>query len=292
MKVYLAGCDSTYFNDVLESLDYPYRLTSYLSLVSGSEGAGAFVSQMINQRADRIMDSGLFSFMFGAGQGMLKSYDDYLAYATKYVEAMRRWRWRHRIVECDTQKILGMKDTQQLRDTLFRPSEFEVIYVWHLPEGEDGLRKLAREEKYIALSVPELRQSYTHNVAGLYKELFRLIHIARNAGPAKIHLLGNTEIKLMALPADSCDSTSWLSSCRFGKGVVYRSGGRLDVCSIYSPKWWAWHQYCASVKPEGYMGLIAAPLCTRSSKALAYYTNARCSAYSFQMMMEENDLNG
>ena len=40
------------------------------------------------------------------------------------------------------------------------------------------------------------------------------------------------------------------------------------------------------------MGFIATPLCTRSSKALAYYTNARCSAYSFQMMMEENDLNG
>lgn len=291
MDVYLAGCENYQFDQVLEHLEYPFRLSSYLHFRDEAESKKRDLQRMNRTRCRRIMDSGLFSFMFGAAQGALKNFDDYLAYAKQYVAFMQQEGWRETIVECDVQKVLGVKETFRLRDEVFRPSGFEVMYVWHIPEGEDGLRELARTEKRIALSVPELRQVYSTNEMTLWRKLLRLIKIARDAGNAKIHLLGNTVVKLLTLPADSADSTSWLSSGRFGVGYIYRPGGGLEQASIYSPKWAAWLAYAKKMIPQAYVGL-GDEVYAQTEKGKKYYGNCLASALAFKLLMQEMELHG
>ncbi len=225
MRIFLAGSESVDHSEVLAALKYPYRLCSYLAMRDGEKSRQAIL-QYANDGSEWIMDSGLFSFMFGSRKGELKTRQDYWAYAERYLREADEWHWPHVIVECDVQRVLDVGTCNDLRDQLFRKSGREVMYVWHLPEGEGGLRELASRELRIALSVPELRAVYSGGgFSGGQKvraALIRLLAIIRESdGPAgqQVHLLGNTERVLLTLPADTCDSTSWIAAGQWGIGA-------------------------------------------------------------------------
>lgn len=232
-----------------------------------------------------IMDSGLFSLMFGSEKGTLTTFDDFKSYALKYVSDMAEWGWNHAIVECDIQRVLGVKETHRLRDEVFRPSGREVIYVWHIPEGEAGLRALARNEKRIALSVPELRKELGAGSPRLKASLIRLLKIIREEGSPRVHLLGNTERALVTLPADSGDSTSWMAAGRYGEGYIFNHDTRTaESISIYSPKWKAWRSWCESHFAHSFSLLYG--IWNPQSKQSTYYGNVACSAIAFLLLMQ------
>lgn len=166
-----------------------------------------------------IVDSGLFTFMFGAGRdGGDHTY-----------ESMREW--MHRIVrfahdndipnaswvECDVQRILSPEDAWSLRREMRElMGGRECMNVFHLPDGEDGFRRMVEFSDYIAISIPELRiyQPKTYKKTAHYMAM-----LARKLKPSiKIHLLGCTDRTMLTENrfCTSSDSSSWLGASRYG----------------------------------------------------------------------------
>ncbi len=249
MKLYAAGAEEPDYTQVVTALGYPYRLVSFLKLSKYSEDR---INTVLDhtRHGEWIMDSGLFSFLFGTKSGASsdapKTYDDFYRYASNYVETLLEWGWSHPIVECDTQDIIGIDATYKLREAVFEQCGLDVIYVWHGSDDIKGLHEMGTRYEHMALGALGLGRALGNRVrAGLLRALREL----RNNGDPKVHLLGNTRTDCMSLPADSCDSTSWLASARYGHGYVYE-GGKLTTAHVRSPKWAAWHKSVMAAYPE------------------------------------------
>jgi len=291
MRIFLAGADHDIYSRLLHELKYPHRLCSYYYL--STDSARQTVLDHAAAGGEWIMDSGLFTLMFGADKGKLTTFEHYRDYALRYVEAMHDWGWKHAIVECDVQKVLGVEETFRLREEILDKSGFEVIYVWHIPEGEDGLRKLAATRKRIALSVPELRAvlgNGSYRGGSLVKKaLIKLLRICRESGPAQVHLLGCTESELLRLPADTADSTSWEAISRWGNGYVLKDGS-LQGVSGYSPKYKAWAKWVQE-HPRWRDGFASNTEYLRTRKEdnetqIDYVTKAGVGAATMWLLME------
>lgn len=289
MKVFLALTASSQYPLIPHFLKYPFRLCSYFYLRDEPPNVLDIHLETQHDDAEWIMDSGLFSYMFGGAKGQLKGYDDFKRYASEYVEKMHKWKWKHAIVECDAQRILGVDATERLRDEVFRQSGLEVIYVWHIPEGEDGLVRLAQREKRVALSIPEFRMvAGTGPISGTKVKMMvtRGLQLIRKAGTEpRVHLLGNTENKLVVMPADSCDSSTWTAAGRWGFGHIFDMEKRqLAQTSIYSPKWRAWREWCL----ENYEYAFTPLRKTYKTQAQhVYYDNAACSVIAMWLLMNK-----
>lgn len=292
MKIFLAGNDASDYGKALDCLHYPHRLLSYYYAFLKSNSHAHMMPICRKPGVDWIMDSGLYTFMFGSEKGKLKTFEDYRGYAQKYVETMHAQEWNHGVVECDVQRVLGVEECFRLREELFDKSGLDVIYVWHIPEGIDGLRKLAKERARIAISVPELRAVFGVGVSGGVKvtaALIQLLRICRASGPARVHLLGATEPRMMRLSADSCDSTTWQSG-RWGFGKTYaglQQENPLPDASMYSPKWARWVAWCEKAYPETYRQLHEQ---WNDSRSYSYFSASVSTAVSFWLFMEA--LNG
>lgn len=282
MNIFLAGADRDDYGYVLHLMRYPHRLLSYYRVREARFALRAYAAS----DAGWIMDSGLFSFMFGSSQGELKTFEQYRQYAVDYVEAMHRYNFKHPIVECDVQKVLGVDQTHRIRNEVFEQCGLEVIYVWHIPEGEDGLAELARKRSYIALSIPELRQAAGGGFTGGTKvktEVVRLMRVIRKHGNPKVHLLGMAENAMMGMQATSCDATSWESGARFGTAPLFDPSKRqVQTVSIHSPRWKAWRSYCEKQMPEVRDALAR----SHGARAQFYLWDAACGAYSFVLLSE------
>lgn len=292
MKVFLAGAEESKWARLLNFMQYPFRLLSYFGLVGGPRSKKREIALALacdnNPGLECIMDSGLYSFMFGSHQGKLTTYDDYKRYAETYVSDIIKWGYKDRIVECDIQRVLGQDECNQLRDEVFRQCGLPVIYVWHIPDRWDGLREIAARERHIAISIPELRllQDKIGSPRQVVLECFRVIRAS--GGNPTVHLLGNTEMALMSLPGDTCDSTSWIAAGKFGDGQVYCFDSKtLKKVSVYSPKWKAWRRYCEKAYGDGLE--LVRQHCTSGTQASEdYYVNVACNAISYFLYMESN----
>ena len=222
VKVHFAGYD----NDeraiaVLKAAGVRYRLfTSYPFIKGRSSDSDMRVPRLAEMDAGFqhvIMDSGLFTMMFGADKATPKT-----------PEFVREW--MHRIcsfaiqnnikasfVECDCQKLISAEFAWELRREMraIMP-DAEIINVFHLEDGQRGFRELVDFTDYLAISVPELRiaqpKTYRNTVCALAR-------MARRQKPGvKIHLLGCTEKYLLERNrfCTTADSSSWTSSTRFG----------------------------------------------------------------------------
>ena len=175
-----------------------------------------------------IMDSGLFTLMFGAHAGPRDA---------KFVEAWQKaiirfvleTGYKGTVVEVDCQKILGVDHAWKLRKELREALPNQQINVWHIDDGIDGLKEMAAWSEYIALSIPEFRSLYWDN---LPMRTLGLCKIIKEVNPnIKIHLLGCTQKDIMRVTkfCDSSDSTSWNAVNRYGIGTVLGSEGFKKV---------------------------------------------------------------
>lgn len=164
-----------------------------------------------------IMDSGLFTLMFGA----CKDINPDEKFIRKYNDAICEFVNDHKLysftcVECDCQKLLGTDLAWELREKMRKQIPNRIINVFHFEDGKDGLDRLIGYSDYIAISVPELRIIKPKT----YKEdTYRLASYIKEKKPEiDIHLLGGTEFDLLKRCkfCTTADSTSWSSGNRFG----------------------------------------------------------------------------
>jgi hypothetical protein len=224
MKLYSAG--NGYSPMIAKTVGGTRILTSYWGILEGhftgvtAEGDPPYELQFLDE--DSIVDSGLFSLMFGSSKGRLPiTFDAYRDYTLKYIEDLQEWKYRGFFVESDVHRLLGMDAVFKLRE-LYKPFGRRVIHVWHMPEGLEGLDRLALEYDYIALSVPELRKlGKSWTVPILCR---RIAQVCRDAGVAlpRIHLLGGIVKDFVTSPIPySADSTSWMAGAIYGLEQVF-----------------------------------------------------------------------
>lgn len=159
-----------------------------------------------------IMDSGLFTLMFGSEKGE-KDKNFIYKWANLIIEFVQKNNYKGTLVEVDCQKVLGVKEAWELRKLFKQKLDNKIINVFHIEDGKKGLDKLIEYSDYIAISVPELRVLKKKH----YCE--KLANYIKNKKPEiDIHLLGCTENKLLQKLSfcSSSDSTSWLQPVRFG----------------------------------------------------------------------------
>lgn len=240
---------------------------------------------------ESIMDSGLFSLMFGSEKGTLpETFEAYEEYTKQYLEDVDKWGYKGFLVESDVHRLLGMDAVHRLRE-LYEPFGNRVIYVWHMPEGRDGLRKLAVERDYIAISVPELRMisskgnatlSTIKVVPGLLNEIADACSKAGVRMP-RVHLLGGTVKSLMqGILAYSSDSTSWLYGVRKGKATIYTPARGISQVSIRSDA----HEQFLNYVSENYPQVVKHAKAQNSPSMQHCFLNMAVTATAYRIYQD------
>jgi hypothetical protein len=185
-----------------------------------------------------ILDSGLFTLMFGALKGKKDE-----AYINKWYESLTDFvLWEEyggTMVEVDCQKVLGVEKAWEYRIKMKEKVPNRIINVFHIEDGQKGLERLIEFSDYIAISVPELRfcgkKNYLNQVANFIKSKKPSIDI---------HLLGCTERqKLKELSfCSSADSSSWISGIRYGQietllGKSHINNIKHEIVQSRTQKW-------------------------------------------------------
>lgn len=172
-----------------------------------------------------IMDSGLFTLMFGA----CKDIKPDETFIRSYKDAICNFVNSNKIdkniccVECDCQKLLGTELAWELRTQMRDQIPNTVINVFHFEDGKYGLDRMIEFSDYMAISVPELR---IVKPATYKEDTYRLASYIKNKKPQiDLHLLGCTERALLKRCkfATSADSTTWQQINRYGGILGYRT---------------------------------------------------------------------
>lgn len=225
LKVHFAGSEQIDFSMIASKAGVKYFLFTCFPFISQQFGIKGFPitcktlfppKEIEKFSQHTIMDSGLFTLMFGAHKGKRDK-----AFLNQWMDAMIQFVLDNNIkatcVECDCQKVLGVDEAwefrRRFRDSISNP----IINVFHYEDGNVGLDRLIEFTDYIAISVPELRIVKPKT----YKEdVYRLACYIKNRKPdMKIHLLGCTEVKMLERCnfCTTADSTSWQAVNRFGR---------------------------------------------------------------------------
>lgn len=195
----------------------------YKAFNSGKFDNKKIIKNVSSKYEHYILDSGLFTLMFGALKG--KKDENYI---NRWYECLTDFvlneGYQGTMVEVDCQKVLGVQKAWEFRMKMRDKVKNRVVNVFHLEDGQKGLDRMIEFSDYMAISVPELRFNQKKDY------LNRIAYYIKNKKPSiDIHLLGCTEKnKLKELNfCSSADSSSWISGIRFG--MIETSVGKRHI---------------------------------------------------------------
>jgi len=237
LKVHFAGAEQIDFALCLAGVGVRYMLFSVFPFICDQFKISGYpvtskklrdVVPSVLEKACKsvIMDSGLFTLMFGAHAGkrdrkfMNRWYDALVKYVCDQ-------KYKGVVVEIDSQKVLGPRSAWDYRRRMKRDLPNRIINVFHIEDGQKGLDRLIDFSEYIAISVPELRAT------GRKGYCMRLVRYIKSRKPdIDIHLLGCTEAGLLksGRHCTSSDSTSWQQINRYGSISI--GGLKLMHCQM------------------------------------------------------------
>lgn len=233
IKVHFAGTDGE--KSAVISLDLAgvkYRLFSCYKFIETKKLGDDMVDKSGVLKIEQgdmkhiIMDSGLFTLMFGAGKDQRQTRKSLAIWQDKLIQFVQQNNLCATCVEIDCQKVLGVEEAWWFRQRMRDKLKNRQINVFHFEDGKKGLDRLIEFSDYIALSIPELRiiKSKTFR-----EDTRQLVNYIKNRKPEiDIHLLGCTDSKI--LNENSCctsaDSTSWLAGLWYGSVGI--KGKRVD----------------------------------------------------------------
>lgn len=235
IKVHFAGCENVEFAYVLHDSGVKYFLFTVLPFIMNQFDIkwGRITccknlypyEELPKMGKHIIMDSGLFTLMFGAckdirpDEQFIRRYKDAICNFVNDVKLNKDIA----CVECDCQKLLGSELAWELRQQMREQIPNKIINVFHYEDGKYGLDRMIEFSEYIAISVPELRIVKPKT----YKEdVYRLACYIKDKKPEiDLHLLGCTERALLKRCkfATSADSTTWQQINRYGGILGYRT---------------------------------------------------------------------
>ena len=229
IKVHFATTEATGHAIASLAADVQYGLGTafpfvYKMFKNGKIDNRKIIQNVSSQYKHYILDSGLFTLMFGSLKGKKDE-----AYIDKWYECLTEYvlheDYQGTMVEVDCQKVLGTEKAWQYRIQMRDKMPNRIINVFHLEDGQEGLDRMIEFSDYIAISVPELR------FINKKEYLYRLASYIKNKKPSiDIHLLGFTEkTNLEKLKfCSSCDSSSWISGVRYGEVETLAGKGHIS----------------------------------------------------------------
>lgn len=219
LKVHFAGLEAINHLMITNIAEVNYSLFSIYKFIHNKiDGKGplkydSIPSTIQSLSRHTIMDSGLFTLMFGSQKGE-KSVRFLDKWTDLILEFMQVTNYTGTYVEVDCQKVLGVEQAWRYREYMKQNSTNRQINVFHIEDGMKGLDRMIEYSEYIAISVPELRfqkkKDYTYRLAS---------YIKSKKPSIDIHLLGCTELNLLKQCSfcSSSDSTSWMAPMRYGQ---------------------------------------------------------------------------
>lgn len=176
-----------------------------------NESAVNFIN-CLNSYKHTIIDSGLFTLMFGAKSHTELTEQMIIDWQDNYANFVNKTGYKHSIVECDVQKKISPEFAWEMRKKFKTQVNVPIINVYHLEDGNPD--KLIDHADYIAVSIPELRFAVSRNER---LKITRYISQKATSKGKKVHLLGCTEISMLKefQYCYSCDSTTWFSGGKY-----------------------------------------------------------------------------
>lgn len=225
LKVHFAGSEQIDFSMTASKAGAKYFLFTVFPFINRQFGLKGYPitcktlfppAEIAKFSKHTIMDSGLFTLMFGACKGMEIKKDFLMQYTDALINFVKENNITATCVEIDCQKVLGVDEAWEFRQYMRDNMKNKIINVYHVEDGQKGLDRLIEFSDYIAISVPELRIA----MPKVYKEnTHRIAHYIKSKKPEiDIHLLGCTEMGMLKRNnfCTSSDSTSWQAVNRYG----------------------------------------------------------------------------
>lgn len=233
LKVHFAGMEDVAKAACMNAVGVQYYLfTCYKFVLARMKGSKSRSQYYIPTQLEKfgkhvIMDSGLFTLMFGAAKGK-KDEAFIMKWMTELVGFVKESGFKGTCVEVDCQKVLSPEAAWRFRYKLreLLPNN-RIINVFHLEDGKDGLDRLIEFSNYIALSVPEFR---LHKSGTFKKDINTLTKYIKSKKPEiDIHLLGCTDNGMLQDNkfCTSADSTSWSAIIRWPLIPLVLNGKRI-----------------------------------------------------------------
>jgi len=202
MKLFLAGVSShkIYIEDVFSRLsqrDNFYILESFFT-----------VKEWIFDYIDKdnfLLDSGAFSMFSGHKKNLDTYVDEYIDFIIKHDLKY--------FFELDIYSIIGVKETEDIRNHIEERVGRQTIPVWHIELGVDYYKMLCEKYNYVAIGASGKHDSkWTRTTPSKLKALVDYA----NSKNVKVHGLGYTGEKIKNISFYSVDSTTWLYGNRYG----------------------------------------------------------------------------
>lgn len=254
VKVHFAGSD--YNHDCIDSLELAnvhYRLfTVYYAIAGKKLGDDLTDKTGVTQRQQKlfkhvILDSGLFTLMFGGKKGEKQTRQSLTEWQDKTFQFIKQNDFRGTLVEIDCQKLLGVEDAWYFRKRARDSISNRIINVFHYEDGQKGLDRLIEFSEYIAISVPEIRIIHPKTFR---KDVHALACYIKNRKPQiDIHLLGCTDKQMLRDNrfCTTADSSSWTGVYRYatvqGKNIhnlkphIYKTAESRYIDFVGEKKW-------------------------------------------------------
>ena len=228
MKVHFAGYAA--HRQALDRAGIRYVLESFYEMRTMASVRLAEVIRSMNSKPHAIIDSGLFTLMFGAKSSTELTEQLIEQWQDEYANIITSSGFIHSVVECDVQKKLSPEFAWEMRKKFKTQVKNEIINVYHLEDGNPD--KLIDHSSYIAVSIPELRIAVSRKERDRITEYIATRAIRKGK---KVHLLGCTEKWMLKKYSfcTTCDSTSWMSSTKYGGVTKFPSVGKeIPIGSI------------------------------------------------------------
>jgi hypothetical protein len=199
MKIYFAGSESRIFRDILIEGNVNNFLISF-AIIDNQKSFNKWVDGAIDlDKIDLFLDCGAFSAFT---RGLSINIDDYIAFIKNTG-----------IKIYASLDVIG--DDQKTYDNFvyMRERGLDPIPCFHTGEDYSFLDKYCSMTDYIALGGLAGGRSLTY----MKKHLDYCFHVIGKHWPKKIHGFGLTSYNMLkAYPFFSSDSTTWLSSAKYG----------------------------------------------------------------------------
>lgn len=194
--------------NILESFYYLRKNEEFMALV---KHFGSF-----------LLDSGAFTFMSGSHKGGI-NWDEYVE---EYAAFINRWDVKL-FFELDIDSVVGLPETERLREKLEALTGKKPIPVWHRNRGKEYFIKMCEDYPYVALGGIVTKEIDRKKYETAFPWFIKTAHEHK----CKIHGLGYTTVaNLKKYHFDSVDSTSWLYGNR---------GGGISTSSILAQGYWS-----------------------------------------------------
>lgn len=156
IKVHFAGAENIPHMLCVNAANVKYSLFTVFPFIKSKKKSedvkkNSAPSIIENLSKHCIMDSGLFTLMFGSHKG--EQSESFLeAWTDKILKFMSVNNYKGTYVEVDCQKVLGVNQAWKFRQYMKSKSKNRQINVFHIEDGQKGLDRLIEFSDYIALA--------------------------------------------------------------------------------------------------------------------------------------------